>query len=277
MPIRTSLWRFVIPAGLFAGLLTAPVSLDLGQDLWLAVSKAYARGSGGGGAGGSAGGRGGGPGGGGGAQSSTSSSASSTSSSASNTSSATSGNDPGSRSGSDKSTVSVAHGSAQAGGAQGGDAQDGDAQDGQALADARERYDRALATEAHLSTTASAKPGQGLVTSNETVIVDSESGEVIHVFGEEEAQALIRAGWMGPQARSDRAFASHGEKVRTYVAIARALDCSPEVGVLQANFGSGRPAPGPTGDWRYVNLDLNGDGVIDRKDLELARQQEAMR
>jgi hypothetical protein len=108
------------------------------------------------------------------------------------------------------------------------------------------------------------------------VTVDSETGEVIHVFDEEATNALIQAGWTAPQAKADHTFASHGERVRTYVAIATALGYSAEVGVLQANFGSGRSAPGPEGDWRNVNLDLNGDSVVDGNDLELARQPEAM-
>jgi hypothetical protein len=99
----------------------------------------------------------------------------------------------------------------------------------------------------------------------------------VFVFGEDGTRELIRAGWTVPQPAADGAFASHEEKVRTYVAIATALGSSAEVGILQANFGSGRSARGPEGDWRDVKLDLNGDGIVNREDLELVRQRESMR
>jgi hypothetical protein len=160
--------------------------------------------------------------------------------------SAARGNDSGSRSGSVTSTVSATP-------------------DGQGLAGARERHNQALGIPAEITAEASAGPGQ------------SDTTKAVFVFSEKATEAVMQAGWTAPQAKADHTFASHGERVRAYVAIATALGHSAEVGVLQANFGSGRSAPGPEGDWRNVNLDLNGDGIIDGKDLELARQREAKR
>lgn len=46
---------------------------------------------------------------------------------------------------------------------------------------------------------------------------------------------------------------------------------------MQASFGDDRPGHRPAGDWRDVDLDLNGDGTVDEQDLELARQRQVAR
>lgn len=256
MLISTSLWRYGVPVLLAGGLLAAPVGLDLQQGLLLTTAKVYARGSGSGG--------GGGPGHDPGGRGNSGASAASASSSTSASSSSSSGS----------SDASGGHGTGDRGVA---DSDAPGAGGGQDVADARERYNRALATKAQLSVAASAGPGQGLVSSEATVVISSETGEAVYVFGDEATEALIRAGWAAPQARADRAFASQDQKVRTYVAIAKALGHSPYIGAMQANFGRDGSGRGPAGDWREVNLDVNGDGTVDEQDLKDARQSGVMR
>jgi hypothetical protein len=96
--------------------------------------------------------------------------------------------------------------------------------------------------------------------------------EAVFVFSDKTTDALIQAGWAVPRARTDGTFATHSDKVKTYQAVAIALGYSAQVGVLQANFGGAKSGVGPEGDWRDVNLDLNGDGIVDQKDLRLAGQ-----
>jgi hypothetical protein len=87
----------------------------------------------------------------------------------------------------------------------------------------------------------------------------------------DDIDALIAGGW-GNRALDD-GFRNHGERVRTYVAIAKALGEGAYVGALQANFGpvtATQPLPTnprPPGDWATINLDVNKDGVIDGRDL----------
>ena len=93
----------------------------------------------------------------------------------------------------------------------------------------------------------------------------------------DDIDALIAGGW-GNRPVTNDGFRNHGERVRTYVAIAKALGEGAYVGALQANFGpvtattpppaNPRP-PGarPPGDWATVNLDVNKDGIIDARDL----------
>ncbi|WP_343713842.1 hypothetical protein, partial [Inquilinus sp.] len=33
-----------------------------------------------------------------------------------------------------------------------------------------------------------------------------------------------------------------------------------------------KPGAGPTGSWETTNLDVDGNGVVDQRDLDLARQ-----
>jgi hypothetical protein len=135
------------------------------------------------------------------------------------------------------------------------------------VAVARARYNRAVGATAHIAAEASAGPGQPV-----------DTATAVFVFSEEATEALIQAGWAAPQVRSDRALADHGQKVlTTYVAIATALGHPAYVGVMQATFGGDWPGRGPAGDWQDVNLDLNGDGIVDEHDLELARQRQVAR
>lgn len=146
-----------------------------------------------------------------------------------------------------------------------------------ALAVAREGYNRGSGVTTKVSVQARAQPGQGLVTDEAVVVSSAKTAEPVFVFSDPGTEALIRAGWVGPQVRSDRARADHGHKVTTYVAIATALGYPAFVGVMQATFGSDWPGRGPAADWQDVNLDLNGDGMVDEHDLELARQRQAAR
>jgi hypothetical protein len=136
----------------------------------------------------------------------------------------------------------------------------------QDLAVARERYNRAVGAAAHITAKASAGPGQ-----------EFDTDEAVFVFGEPATKALIQAGWAMPKVRSGRVLPEHGQKVATYVAIATALGYPAYVGVMQAIFGSDGRGRRPAGDWWDVNLDLNGDGIVDEQDLELAQQQNASR
>ena len=107
---------------------------------------------------------------------------------------------------------------------------------------------------------------------------------------------MIEGGWEGP-AEVDDGFANHGERISTYVALAKALGFPPSVGALQANFpdtvvtgdtpeddaavvGDGVVAgdgavvedegDGIAADWTTLNLDVYGDGIITLADLEAA-------
>lgn len=78
----------------------------------------------------------------------------------------------------------------------------------------------------------------------------------------------------------------YSERAATLAAIAKALGYNPGIGLLQAGFGtpqdhriqavnSGPSEGGPGGservDWRRVNLDVTGDGMVDSADLAAAR------
>ncbi len=76
---------------------------------------------------------------------------------------------------------------------------------------------------------------------------------------------------------ADTDFATQGERFRTFVAIAAELGLDPNVGALQAGFGTPRERaarPGqaaPAGPWQIVNLDVNHDGNVNQMDLAAAR------
>ncbi len=92
-------------------------------------------------------------------------------------------------------------------------------------------------------------------------------------FGSDEAAKAVEE--RADTARTEQSLAAdgfrdHGERVRTYVAIARALGYPADVGALQANaamFEKGEAEPVGSKDWRNVDLDVNGDGVVDKADL----------
>ncbi len=92
-------------------------------------------------------------------------------------------------------------------------------------------------------------------------------------FGSDEAAKAVERRADAPRAGrslTDDGFRDQGERVRTYVAIARALGYPADVGALQANaalFEKGEAEPVGSEDWRNVDLDVNGDGVVDRADL----------
>ena len=66
----------------------------------------------------------------------------------------------------------------------------------------------------------------------------------------------------------DDGFRNNGQRVGTYVAIAKTLGEPAYVGALQANFGDDRPGDADEGGaWAEVVLDVNDDGVIDTIDL----------
>lgn len=73
----------------------------------------------------------------------------------------------------------------------------------------------------------------------------------------------------------DANFRNHGERVSTYVALAKELGYSADIGAMQANFGSPEEVAVPAGqalaDWQSVSLDYNKDGVVNEADLIAAR------
>jgi hypothetical protein len=238
----TRAWQSVTPAIFIAGLISAPVCLDLQQGGWVAELAAYARGSGQDGAGGGVGAaRGDGSGhrgdAGGGAAT------------------APRGEGLGGRGETGGGVASVARGDGSGG--RGGE---------ETLATARDRYNRALGATAQI--TAKAKAGSGK---------QFDTAKAVFVFSEGETETLIRAGWAAPQARAPRAVADHGQKVRTYIAIAIALGYSPYVGATKANFGDAVSRTAPGGAWRDVNFDLNGDGIVDERDVEWAQRHELIK
>ena len=139
-----------------------------------------------------------------------------------------------------------------------------------------------------------------------------EIGPAAHRFSPEETKALMERGWKGPSARSD-GFRNHGERVRTMVELSKRLGYGAHVGALQANFGTpqengiaaletelaaaraggnqaeverleaelaetienAKPGKGPDDSWATADLDVNGDGVVDKRDLEALEQNEA--
>lgn len=233
MATRASIWTALAPALVIGGVVAAPGGLDLQQGLWVQTFEAYAHDPRGGdpGRGGPGDGRGGGVGG---------------------------------RSGAEQDSASAAgHDARHARGAQGGRESREFSVQGkvsevaresagdQALALARERYNRALGVTAQVSVAAKAMPGQGLVTDEAVVVIPTDTAEPAFFFEDEATEALIRARWAAPQVRSDRALPEHGQ--------------------------SDGPGRGPAGDWQDVNLDLNGDGIVDEHDLALARQRQAAR
>ncbi|WP_342235760.1 hypothetical protein [Inquilinus sp. OTU3971] len=107
-------------------------------------------------------------------------------------------------------------------------------------------------------------------------------------------------------------FRNHGARVSAMVSLAKELGYSANVGAMQANFGTPqetgirdlqeriadlkadpttdpalidaleaeladriqqvKPGTGPTGDWETTNLDVDGNGLVDDRDLTLARE-----
>lgn len=130
-------------------------------------------------------------------------------------------------------------------------------------------------------------------------------------FAPAEVEALIGRGWKGPKSASGT-FATHGHRVRTMVELSKRLGYGAHVGALQANFGTpyengiadleaqladaraagneaevarleakleaaivaGKPGLGPDSSWATADLDVNGDGVVDQRDLDALGQQE---
>jgi hypothetical protein len=151
------------------------------------------------------------------------------------------------------------------------------------LVAARERYQQALGRRNR-----DAGPGE-------------DTDTVAYSFSAEETTTLIERGWQGPTAETD-GFRNHGERTRTMVELAKRLGYGARVGAMQANFGTPyengiaeleadlaaaeqagdeaemerlqgqldaiKPGLGPDDGWMTVNLDVNQDQVVDRRDLE---------
>ena len=118
--------------------------------------------------------------------------------------------------------------------------------------------------------------------------------------------ATILTSLTPPSLRVEPHFSNHGQRVRTYVAIARALGFNGSVGAMQANFGTPfenglvatdpvtgefvkdpvtgefiidatdaeiaavKPGNGPKSGWEIeTSLDVNMDGVVDQHDLDV--------
>ncbi|MCW9039591.1 MAG: hypothetical protein OQJ76_03765 [Rhodospirillales bacterium] len=65
---------------------------------------------------------------------------------------------------------------------------------------------------------------------------DKSVGKTAHTFSSDESASLARQGWMRHSESDD--FSNHGDRVRTMVAIAKALGYNASVGAMQANFGT---------------------------------------
>lgn len=65
-----------------------------------------------------------------------------------------------------------------------------------------------------------------------------ELGDEVAEFSDSEVDSLLANGWQVPASRVGDGFANHGQRVRTFVAIARELGLSPSVGAQQANWGT---------------------------------------
>jgi hypothetical protein len=117
----------------------------------------------------------------------------------------------------------------------------------------------------------------------------------------------------GAKGHSDAAFKNHGERTRTMVELAKRLGYGARVGAHQANFGTpfengitdlqaqlaearaagnpaeverleaeleeaienAKPGKGPNDSWATADLDVNDDGVVDKRDLDALDEQEA--
>jgi hypothetical protein len=120
---------------------------------------------------------------------------------------------------------------------------------------------------------------RGRETENEARGRETENevrGREVEVRGREaepgDDRATDRARRTAPLA--DDGFANHGERVETFVAIAKALGYDANVGAQQANFGTPQErgiTPVDRGtDWQTANLDINRDGAVNSKDLDIA-------
>lgn len=115
---------------------------------------------------------------------------------------------------------------------------------------------------------------------------------------EEDENEVARPVWRASSTATGNEFRNHGQRVRSLVAIAKALGYPASAGALQGNFGTpqeilnddelvaffaGNPdgetmqkilaaKPGSdSGAWATYNLDVNNDGVVDSIDLEIVR------
>ena len=122
----------------------------------------------------------------------------------------------------------------------------------------------------------------------------------------------VEIGLDGSPVIGNGAFHNHGQRVSSMVALSKSLGYGARVGAMQANFGTPqetgiralqeriatleadpttdpavidalkaeladriaavKPGTGPTGSWEAVNLDVDGNGVVDDHDLTLARE-----
>jgi hypothetical protein len=139
-----------------------------------------------------------------------------------------------------------------------------------------------------------------------------ELGPAAYRFSPEETEALMKRGWKGPSAGAG-GFRNHGERVRTMVELAKRLGYGARVGALQANFGTpeengiaaleaklaaaeaagdqaevdrlekelaeaiknAKPGNGPDDSWATADLDVNDDGLVDKRDLQSLEQSGA--
>jgi hypothetical protein len=114
------------------------------------------------------------------------------------------------------------------------------------------------------------------------------------------------------KGRSDGGFKNHGERTRTMVELAKRLGYGARVGAHQANFGTpfengiadlqaelaeakaagnqaeierlenelaqaienAKPGKGPDDSWATADLDVNDDGVVDKRDLDALDAQQ---
>ncbi len=159
---------------------------------------------------------------------------------------------------------------------------------GQAKAAARARYDAALARAVPKHAKAAGK--------------DGEVGAETYQLTDAEAEALVKHGWGAHKQELNDGFRNHGERVNFYKDLAEALGLPSHFGPMWANFGDpiengvlaalnaaqgdpqatalqaevdaaidgAKPGNGPKSGWETVDIDLNGDGIVDEYDLKMA-------
>lgn len=163
------------------------------------------------------------------------------------------------------------------------------------------RTGKAFGLERHDERIAAAKERyQGALGKHDASVPDEET--VAYGFTSEETETLIGRGWKGRAAGED-GFRNHGERTRTMVELSKQLGYGARVGAMQANFGTpyengiaelwaeiaatddpeeakrlegdlavaierAKPGNGPDDSWATANLDVNGDHVVDGRDLE---------
>ena len=154
--------------------------------------------------------------------------------------------------------------------------------------------------------------GHGGANSPDTATYGSFGEFMGKVRGRDGQSPKTRDERMEAKGRSDGGFKNHGERTRTMVELAKRLGYGAHVGAHQANFGTpfengiadlqaqlaqaktagnqaeverlenelaqaienAKPGKGPDDSWATADLDVNDDGVVDRRDLDALDAQQ---